>query len=103
MYKILGYSAIIGLWQIFQLWIFVLSREKNSITKATEYVFFGFSFHILLFFPFLGKFERRSFINLTEWRQMRVKCQQLIGDIKHTLKKNNTIFFHECCYGFSQG
>ena len=27
--------------------------------------------------------------------------QQLIGDIKHTWK--NTIFFHVCCCGFSQG
>ena len=31
----------------------------------------------------------RSFINLTEWRERRVTCQQLIGDIKYTRK--NTI------------
>ena len=43
----------------------------------------------------------RSFINLTEWRERRVMCQQLISDIKHTWK--NTLFFHVCCYGFSQG
>ena len=42
-----------------------------------------------------------SFINLTEWRERRVKCQQQIGDIKHTWK--NILFFHVCCYGFSQG
>ena len=29
----------------------------------------------------------RSFINLIEWRERRVTCQQLIGDIKHTWKK----------------
>ena len=43
----------------------------------------------------------RSFINLTEWREWRVTCQQLIGNIKHTWK--NIVFFHVCCYGFSQG
>ena len=43
----------------------------------------------------------RSFINLTEWRQRGVTCQQLIDDIKHTWK--NIVFFHVCCYGFSQG
>ena len=32
---------------------------------------------------------RRSFMNLTEWCERRVTCQQLIGDIKHTWK--NTI------------
>ena len=43
------YTAKIGLWQIFQLSIFVLSRE-NAITKATEYVTFAFSVRILVFF-----------------------------------------------------
>ena len=47
--------AKIGLWQIFQLWIFVLSREKNSTTKATEYVFFCFFSPYLGFLPFLVK------------------------------------------------
>ena len=28
-----------------------------------------------------------SFINLTDWRERRVTCQQLIGDIKQTRKK----------------
>ena len=41
--------AKIGLWQIFQLWIFVFSREKNSTTKATEYVFFCFFFSVSWF------------------------------------------------------
>ena len=38
-----------NLWQIFHLSIFVISR--TAITKATEYVTFGFSFHILVCFP----------------------------------------------------
>ena len=42
-----------------------------------------------------------SFINLTEWRERQVTCQQLIGDIKHTWK--NIVIFHVCCHGFSQG
>ena len=33
------------------VFVFVLSR-KNAITKATEYATFGFSFRILIFFPF---------------------------------------------------
>ena len=41
-----------------------------------------------------------SFINLTERRERRVMCQQLIGDIKH---KKNIIFFYTSCYGFCQG
>ena len=40
-----------------------------------------------------------SFINLTEWREMRVTCQQLIG----VKVKNYRNFFDVCCYGFSQG
>ena len=31
--------------------VFILSRD-NAISKATEYVKFGFSFRILIFFPF---------------------------------------------------
>ena len=46
--------AKIGLWQIFQLSIFVLRREKYH----AEYVIFGFSFHISVVFPLLAKFER---------------------------------------------
>ena len=31
---------------------FSLSAERNANTKATEYATFGFSFSILVFFPF---------------------------------------------------
>ena len=31
---------------------FSFSAERNANTKATEYVTFGFSFSILVFFPF---------------------------------------------------
>ena len=37
---------------------FSFSAEGNAITKATEYVTFGFSFRILVFLSFLGKFDR---------------------------------------------
>ena len=43
----------------------------------------------------------RSFINLTEWRQRRVTCQQLISYIN--TREKIRYFFHACCYGFSQG
>ena len=86
------------------------------------YVTFGFSFSILIFFPFqeslnltvcqrngffsvLSAVIRESsdkqlvlrivnalpFINLTEWCQRRVKCQQLIGYI-NTHEKIRYIF-----------
>ena len=73
--------------------------ERNVNTKATEYVTFGFSFVYWFFFPsrkvwtslsvsdtdfFLYRELWKlchSFINLTEWRQRRVTCQQLIGYI----------------------
>ena len=42
-----------------------------------------------------------SFINLSEWRERRITCKQLIGYIKHTWK--NIVFFHVCGYGFPQG
>ena len=35
---------------------FSFSATRNFITKATEYITFGFSFHIL-FLPLIGKFE----------------------------------------------
>ena len=37
---------------------FSFPATKNANTKGTEYVTFGFSFCILVFFPLLGKFER---------------------------------------------
>ena len=110
---------------------FSFSAARNANTKATEYVIFGFSFCILVF-PLLEKFEPhclsairifqcfnrhnlwkfrqptlyweswrlcRSFINLTEWRQSRVTLSSWLTISTHV---KNTIFFHLCCYGFSQ-
>ena len=37
---------------------FSFSATRNAITKATEYVTFGFSFRILVLFSPLGRFER---------------------------------------------
>ena len=110
-------TAKIGLWQIFQLLIFILSRGKcyyqSHWIRNVRFFFPYFGFLSLL-----GKFDRhclkvirilrifsghnptndleliicRSFINLTEWRERQVTCEQLIGDIKHTWK--NIVFFH---------
>ena len=55
---------------------FSFSAARNANTKATEYVILGF-----------------SFCDLTEWRQRRVTCQQLIGNI-NTRKKIR--FFFTC-------
>ena len=41
------------------------------------------------------------FIILTERRERRVTCQQLISNIKHMWK--NIVFFLVCCCDFSQG
>ena len=49
--KSFRHTAKIGLWEIFQFSIF-FSAARNAIAKATEYVTFGFSFRILVFFPF---------------------------------------------------
>ena len=99
--------------------------ETIQITIANEYVTFGFSFRILVFFPFweslnVTLFKRyrqcfsslnpkrfrqttldwecwrlcRSFVNLTEWREGRVTCQQLVGDIEHTWKKTILIYWY---------
>ena len=103
------------------------SAARNAITKATEYVTFGFCFHILVFSPFKLSLnvtwryvsatlairifqclaaitrknsEKRPWIE-TKWRERGVTCQQLIGNIKHTSK--SIVFFHVCCHGFSQG
>ena len=37
----------------------------------------------------------RSFSNLTEWRERRVTCQQLIGDIKYTRKNTISLISEE--------
>ena len=36
---------------------FLPLAARNAISKAAEYVTFGFSFHILVFFPLIEKFE----------------------------------------------
>ena len=50
--KSFRFTAKMGLWQNFQLSIFVLSGEKCPLTKAIEYVTFDLSLCILVFFPF---------------------------------------------------
>ena len=39
--------------------------------------------------------------NLTEGRERRLTCQQLISDIKYTWE--NMVFIRVCCYGVSRG
>ena len=46
-----GTRRKLGRGKSFSCW-FSFSTAKNAITKATEYVTFGFSFRILVFFPF---------------------------------------------------
>ena len=48
--NIFKYTAKIGLWKIY--W-FSFSAARNAFTKAIEWVTFGFSLCILVFFPFL--------------------------------------------------
>ena len=92
---------------------FSFSAARNPITKATQYVTFGFSFRILVFFLFQeslnvtvckrhGFFillaaiiENKNDLGLRVVKALpfihqpdrearrRVTCQQLIGDIKH--------------------
>ena len=104
----------IGRWQIFQLSIFILSREKCQhqshwirnfrfffwvlwFSSPSRKVWTSLSISDTDFFkvfspPLLEKALTNnlyweswrlccSFINLTEWRQRRVTCQQLIGYI----------------------
>ena len=49
--KSFRHTAKIGLWQIFYFRFSSLAT-RNAISKATEYVTFGFYFHILVFSPF---------------------------------------------------
>ena len=49
--KSFRHTAKIGLWQIFHFRFSSLAT-RNAIFKATEYVTFGFYFHVLVFFPF---------------------------------------------------
>ena len=97
---------------------FLFSAAWNAINKATEYVTIGFlsvfwfSFYSRKVWTSLSVSSHNpntsrqktldwewwrlccSFINLTEWRERRVTCQQLIDNIKHTWK--DTIFFQVC-------
>ena len=109
-------TAKVGLRQIFQLSIFVVSREKCH-NQSHWICNFGFFFSYIGFLHFLGEFERHCLrairilqcssrhhlrtsrqstlnweswrlcrSNLTEWCERWLTCQQLISDIKHTWK-----------------
>ena len=49
--KSFRHTAKIGLWQIFHFRFSSLAT-RNAISKGTEYVTFGFYFHVLVFSPF---------------------------------------------------
>ena len=129
--EIFQINGQIGLWEIFQLSTLVLSREKchdqshwiRNFRFLSSHIGFlsllgKFERHCLIriFQCFSSHYGRnfrqttldwewwrlrRLLINLTEWRERRVTCQQRISDIKHTWK--NITFFHVCRYGFSRG
>ena len=112
---------------------FSFSAERNADTKATEYATSGFSFSILVFFPFQESLnlivcQRYGFFSVLTAIIRESSDKQLVlrivkalpfihqpdrvapkaSDVsaadwlyQHTWK--NTIFFHVCCYGFSQG
>ena len=99
--------------KIFQLSIFVLSREKCHYQSYWIRTF-RFFFPCFGFLSPLGKSERHyqrygvfsvlgaiiqknsaNDINLTEWRERRVTCQQLIGDIKYTRKNTISLISEE--------
>ena len=115
--KSFRHTAKSGLWQIFQLSIFVLSREKYCYQSYSSYfcflspleslnVAFGkrCELFIVLAVIILEKVWKTStdwewwrlcylFINLAEWRERRVQCKRLIGDIRRTWK--NIVFFQK--------
>ena len=94
----------ISRWQISQI-----SAARNAVIKATEYVTFGFSFPFRKVWTSLSESDTDFSVlaailrenshklpciengegfavhslNLTEWRQRRETCQQLIGETKH--------------------
>ena len=103
--NIFMYTTEIGLWQIFQFSIFVLSHEKHHYPgQRTNFRFF-FSYFVSL--PFLGNFEchrrleiriflfffsshnsRKSRHATLDWERSSlchsfINLTQLIGDIKH--------------------
>ena len=126
-----GKKAKIGLWQIFQLLILILSREKYW-HQSHRICNFRFFFKYIGFLPLLRKFEPQSVSDTDFFRVLAaiiressdkklvlriVKAFPFIhqperlapkaSDVsaadwlyQHTWK--NTIFFHVCCYGFSQ-
>ena len=61
--KSFRYTVKIGLWKIFQLSVFVLSREKCHYQSHWIRIAFGFSFRILVFFPFL----RSLIVTVCKW------------------------------------
>ena len=86
---------------------FSFSAERNANTKATEYVTFGFSFGILVFFPFYKQLELRI-VKALPFTHQPHRVAAKASDVsladwpyQHTWK--NTIFFHVFCYCFSQG
>ena len=118
--------AKIGQWQIFQLSIFILSREKCQHQSHWMRNFRVFLF-VYWFFHLLEKFEphclsairifqcfsrhnprkvRQTTLYWESWRLCPsfIKKSDVSGAnwlYQHTWK--NTIFFHACFYGFSQG
>ena len=96
--KSFRYTAKIGLWQIFQFSIFVLSREKCHF-QSDWIRNFRFFFPYFGFFPLLLGFVVHSYIWASgvkgEWRVISWLA------ISNTRKKN-MILFHLCCQGFSQ-
>ena len=92
--------------------------ERNANTKATEYVTFGFSF-VYWFFSLLGKFEPhcpsaiRIFFCIENCESFAIHSSTWPSGAKGewrvsswfaiSIHVKNTIFFHLCCYGFSQG
>ena len=86
---------------------FSFSAERNANTKATEYVTFGFSFGILVFFPFYKQLVLRI-VKALPFTHQPHRVAAKASDVsladwpyQHTWK--NTIFFHVFCYCFSQG
>ena len=84
--------------------------RENSTTKATEYVFFCFFSPYLGFLPFLVKVWtslsarrwrlRRSFINLTDWRENASDVSAADWRYQTQVKKYD-IFLSVRFYGFS--
>ena len=102
--------------------LFSFSAERNANPKATEHVTFGFSFSILVFFPFweslnLTACQQYGFFSVLAAIIRESSDKQLVLRIVKALPfihqldwlaisthvKKYDIFSHVCCYGFSQG